>query len=169
MTALLHAQPGYQAGLQGGVDAIGRSAAAVSVAAAFGQTGVAVSIGVSIARNAVDNNVLADVSNVTLVSLEDTTQGNPLVIEAVTGAGNLPNSIATDDNLTFAGLDAASKADDPEANPTAANDDIKTLRALKVALEGVGSGLDRVLHLTIYLTDMAERPGFNPNRRRRPI
>ena len=114
----------------------------MSVAAAFGQTGVAVSIGVSIARNAVDNNVLADVSNVTLVSLEDTTQGNPLVIEAVTGAGNLPNSIATDDNLTFAGLDAASKADDPEANPTAANDDIKTLRALKGALEEQGAVVD---------------------------
>lgn len=36
-----------------------------------------------------------------------------------------------------------------------------TLRALKVALERAGSSLDRVLHLTIYLTDMADRPAFN--------
>lgn len=36
-----------------------------------------------------------------------------------------------------------------------------TLRALKTALEGAGSSLDRVLHLTIYLTDMADRPAFN--------
>ncbi len=36
-----------------------------------------------------------------------------------------------------------------------------TLQALKVALEKAGSGLDRVLHLTIYLTDMADRGAFN--------
>ena len=36
-----------------------------------------------------------------------------------------------------------------------------TLLALKVALEKAGSSLDRVLHLTIYLTDMADRPAFN--------
>jgi enamine deaminase RidA (YjgF/YER057c/UK114 family) len=36
-----------------------------------------------------------------------------------------------------------------------------TLRALKVALEGAGSSLDRVLHLTIYLTDISERARFN--------
>ena len=36
-----------------------------------------------------------------------------------------------------------------------------TLQALKVALEGAGSSLDRVMHLTIYLTDMAERSRFN--------
>lgn len=36
-----------------------------------------------------------------------------------------------------------------------------TLQALKVALEAAGSSLDRVLHLTIYLTDMADRPAFN--------
>lgn len=36
-----------------------------------------------------------------------------------------------------------------------------TLRALKTALEGAGSSLDRVLHLTIYLTDMADRTAFN--------
>jgi len=36
-----------------------------------------------------------------------------------------------------------------------------TLRALQVALERAGSGMDRVLHLTIYLTDMADRPAFN--------
>ena len=36
-----------------------------------------------------------------------------------------------------------------------------TLQALKDALERAGSGLDRVLHLTIYLTDMADRPAFN--------
>jgi enamine deaminase RidA (YjgF/YER057c/UK114 family) len=36
-----------------------------------------------------------------------------------------------------------------------------TLQALKVALERAGSSIDRVLHLTIYLTDMADRPGFN--------
>ena len=32
-----------------------------------------------------------------------------------------------------------------------------TLQALKVALEKAGSSMDRVLHLTIYLTDMADR------------
>lgn len=36
-----------------------------------------------------------------------------------------------------------------------------TLRALKVALEGAGSSLERVLHLTIYLTDISERARFN--------
>ena len=36
-----------------------------------------------------------------------------------------------------------------------------TLQALKVALEKAGSGMDRVLHLTIYLTDMADRAAFN--------
>lgn len=36
-----------------------------------------------------------------------------------------------------------------------------TLRALQVALERAGSSMDRVLHLTIYLTDMADRPAFN--------
>ena len=34
-------------------------------------------------------------------------------------------------------------------------------RALKDALERAGSSMDRVLHLTIYLTDMADRPAFN--------
>ena len=36
-----------------------------------------------------------------------------------------------------------------------------TLQALKIALERAGSSMDRVLHLTIYLTDMADRPAFN--------
>lgn len=36
-----------------------------------------------------------------------------------------------------------------------------TLQALKVALEKAGSAMDRVLHLTIYLTDMADRAAFN--------
>ncbi len=36
-----------------------------------------------------------------------------------------------------------------------------TLQALKVALERAGSSMDRVMHLTIYLTDMADRPVFN--------
>ena len=36
-----------------------------------------------------------------------------------------------------------------------------TLQALKVALERAGSSMDRVLHLTIYLTDMADRQAFN--------
>ncbi|QKZ04739.1 MULTISPECIES: RidA family protein [Pseudomonas] len=36
-----------------------------------------------------------------------------------------------------------------------------TLQALKVALERAGSSLDRVMHLTIYLTDMADRAAFN--------
>lgn len=36
-----------------------------------------------------------------------------------------------------------------------------TLQALKVALERAGSSMDRVLHLTIYLTDMGDRAAFN--------
>lgn len=36
-----------------------------------------------------------------------------------------------------------------------------TLRALKGALERAGSSMERVLHLTIYLTDMADRAAFN--------
>ncbi|WBG61667.1 RidA family protein [Pseudomonas citronellolis] len=36
-----------------------------------------------------------------------------------------------------------------------------TLRALKAALERAGSSMERVLHLTIYLTDMADRAAFN--------
>lgn len=36
-----------------------------------------------------------------------------------------------------------------------------TLQALKDALERAGSSMDRVVHLTIYLTDMADRPAFN--------
>jgi len=36
-----------------------------------------------------------------------------------------------------------------------------TLRVLKSALERAGSSMERVLHLTIYLTDMADRAAFN--------
>ncbi|MBA1290283.1 RidA family protein [Pseudomonas japonica] len=36
-----------------------------------------------------------------------------------------------------------------------------TLEALKAALERAGSSLERVMHLTIYLTDISERPQFN--------
>ncbi|MDZ5605445.1 RidA family protein [Pseudomonas sp. RP23018S] len=36
-----------------------------------------------------------------------------------------------------------------------------TLQALKDALERAGSSMDRVVHLTIYLTDMADRAAFN--------
>ncbi|MED5608127.1 RidA family protein [Pseudomonas sp. JH-2] len=36
-----------------------------------------------------------------------------------------------------------------------------TLLALKAALERAGSSMERVLHLTIYLTDMADRAAFN--------
>ena len=36
-----------------------------------------------------------------------------------------------------------------------------TLRSLKVALEQSGSSLDRVLHLTIYLINPEDRPGFD--------
>lgn len=36
-----------------------------------------------------------------------------------------------------------------------------TLDSLRTSLENAGSGLEKVLHLTIYLTDMADRPAFN--------
>ena len=36
-----------------------------------------------------------------------------------------------------------------------------TLASLRASLEKAGSRLEDVLHLTIYLTDMADRPGFN--------
>ena len=36
-----------------------------------------------------------------------------------------------------------------------------TLQALKQTLEKAGSSMERVLHLTIYLTDMADRAAFN--------
>ncbi|WP_315808994.1 RidA family protein [Pseudomonas sp. C9-3] len=36
-----------------------------------------------------------------------------------------------------------------------------TLRSLQLALEKAGSGLDHVLHLTIYLTSMGDRAAFN--------
>ena len=36
-----------------------------------------------------------------------------------------------------------------------------TLQALKLALEKAGSSMERVMHLTIYLTDMADRAAFN--------
>ncbi len=38
---------------------------------------------------------------------------------------------------------------------------ICTLESLKTSLEKAGSSLADVIHLTIYLTDMAERPAFN--------
>lgn len=38
---------------------------------------------------------------------------------------------------------------------------IATLESLKASLEKAGSTLADVIHLTIYLTDMAERPAFN--------
>ena len=38
---------------------------------------------------------------------------------------------------------------------------IRTLESLKTSLENAGSSLADVIHLTIYLTDMAERPTFN--------
>ncbi|MFB4390710.1 MULTISPECIES: RidA family protein [unclassified Pseudomonas] len=37
----------------------------------------------------------------------------------------------------------------------------RTLQLLKESLERAGSSMDRVLHLTIYLTDMADRAAFN--------
>ncbi|MCB8876291.1 RidA family protein [Acidisoma silvae] len=36
-----------------------------------------------------------------------------------------------------------------------------TLECLKTSLEKCGSSLADVIHLTIYMTDMAERPAFN--------
>jgi len=36
-----------------------------------------------------------------------------------------------------------------------------TVQALKGALDKAGSGMDGVRHLTIYLTDMADRAAFN--------
>lgn len=41
-----------------------------------------------------------------------------------------------------------------------------TLEWLKTSLEQAGSSLANVIHLTIYLTDMAERPAFNEVYRR---
>ena len=38
---------------------------------------------------------------------------------------------------------------------------IATLESLKASLEKAGSSLADVIHLTIYLTDMVERPIFN--------
>lgn len=38
---------------------------------------------------------------------------------------------------------------------------IATLESLKNSLEKAGSGLADVMHLTIYLTDINERPAFN--------
>ena len=38
---------------------------------------------------------------------------------------------------------------------------ICTLESLKTSLEKAGSSLADVIHLTIYLTDMADRPAFN--------
>ena len=38
---------------------------------------------------------------------------------------------------------------------------IATLESLKASLEKTGSSLADVIHLTIYLTDIAERPAFN--------
>jgi enamine deaminase RidA (YjgF/YER057c/UK114 family) len=38
---------------------------------------------------------------------------------------------------------------------------IATLESLKTSLEQAGSSLADVLHLTIYLTDIDERPAFN--------
>lgn len=41
-----------------------------------------------------------------------------------------------------------------------------TLSNLKVQLEAVGSGLDRILHLTAYLTDMSDWPAWDEVYRR---
>lgn len=38
---------------------------------------------------------------------------------------------------------------------------VATLESLKTSLEKAGSSLADVIHLTIYLTDIAERPAFN--------
>lgn len=38
---------------------------------------------------------------------------------------------------------------------------IATLESLKASLEKAGSSLADVIHLAIYLTDMADRPAFN--------
>lgn len=38
---------------------------------------------------------------------------------------------------------------------------IATLESLKISLEKAGSSLADVMHLTIYLTDINERPAFN--------
>lgn len=41
-----------------------------------------------------------------------------------------------------------------------------TLACLKASLEKAGSRMEDVMHLTIYLTDMADRPAFNDVYRR---
>ncbi len=73
----------------------------------------------------------------------------------VSGLGNLLVTthipLRPDGGLELGGIEAQSEC---------------TLACLKTSLEKCGSSLDDVLHLTIYLTDMADRPAFNDVYRR---
>ena len=124
-------------------ESFGRSlvAAAVSVAAAFGQTGVAVSIGVSIARNAVDNNgkrirlapkkIVSGPSNVfqaeTLLKsvLRSGTADND--INAIKNNGSIP------DGYTLM-LDASSFAVNPSLYNKLPYDSLKAFKPIGVVL-----------------------------------
>lgn len=75
-----------------------------------------------------------------------------------------PESISSD-VAGFGGLlvstQIPTRADGSLELGTITEQSICTLQALKVALERAGSSMDRVLHLTIYLTNMADRAAFN--------
>ena len=73
----------------------------------------------------------------------------------VSGLGNLLVTtqipLRADGSLELGGIEAQSEC---------------TLTSLKASLEKCGSSLEDVLHLTIYLTDIADRPAFNDVYRR---
>lgn len=80
--------------------------------------------------------------------IEDTDEGE--ISSDVAGLGNLLVTthipLAADGSLEIGDIKTQS---------------IATLESLKTSLEKAGSSLADVMHLTIYLTDMAERPAFN--------
>ncbi|WP_337184485.1 RidA family protein [Shinella sp.] len=80
--------------------------------------------------------------------IEDTDEGE--ISSDVAGLGNLLMTthipLRTDGSLETGDIRTQSVA---------------TLESLKASLEKAGSSLADVIHLTIYLTDMADRPAFN--------
>ncbi|MDP1575409.1 MAG: hypothetical protein Q8L76_01415, partial [Cypionkella sp.] len=125
---------------------INAAAHAVSLAAGFGQTGVAVAIGVSVAHNVVDNDVLAKIDGATLTV---SGSGTAVSVRALTGISAPTLTLS----LTATNLDDAAKTDTNSAGTALDASDVSgdtILRgALKTALLNAGETVSGNLRVSI--------------------
>lgn len=86
-------------------------------------------------------------------------------VTRVLAASDDGTSVSSDVAITSSGLIATTQIPDRPDGSVELGDIVaqsrQTLENLKKALESNGSSLDEIVHLTIYLTDIEERHGFN--------